>query len=105
MNNGQRDENKYAKLDERIAVLVELANDPKAFTQAKRELVCDFINATDADRQSGLRRLQAQIDTEVAVTLSPARVTGKLLDMIEDRITAIETIMARLLTRKDASET
>lgn len=69
--------------------LPPLANDPQAFSTARKEILKQHFAALDASRRAPISELQSEIESACAIAGTPVRAVSAILDMLEQRLQAI----------------
>lgn len=81
-----------AEILARIEKLAELANDPPAFSQLRREILSAYIGRMETSRAEQHRLLQEEIENMCAASGSPMMAVLTLLQMWDDRVAAIDNL-------------
>lgn len=72
--------------------LPPLANDPQAFSMARKEILQQHFAALDASRRAPISELQSEIESASAIAGTPVRALSAILVMLEQRLQAIKRL-------------
>ncbi|MGE5490599.1 MAG: DUF3135 domain-containing protein [Actinomycetota bacterium] len=85
-----------------LGELVRYAGDPEAFSAHRKKVLASYFSAQNPNRVAQLQDWQNLIEASRASAGTPFRAIGTLVDDLNDRCEALETLKEQIKRLKDA---